>query len=1193
VTLNKLALVILIFIYPGYSYTNYNNTMNDFIGANIDMSLYLDHYWEDGSQDPDYEVAAPFRWVRIYHRWDWFEEPFDDNYTFNTVNWKDMDDFHTKLDQDSVNILIAVELGVSWLGVSGNTPYDNGDGSSENHYRQRAEYLAQLAARYGYTVHSNSNYLETPDKVSGLGIVKYFEDFNEEDQWWSTPAWHPYDYGKYLNAVHDGQGVTTDSSLPLAGIKQGDPAAVHVMGGMAKNGLESTPAYSGSYLQAAVDSAGRNAFDIINFHQYWHDGSRGVSPEYGILEANPERINDLIAWRDANAPGCRIWLTEFGWDTYDSSGTHSHQWAPELQQANYLMRAFALLKHAGIDKAFMFMLEDFNSSGTTQYDSCGVMSDSYQHKISYYYLSTMRHSLGQYVFTRALQHAQGSPQRFLYEFSKPGDQNQKAYMLWCRQSGSKFDNNTTVNNYNLSLSNITNCQLITCQDNNLTGVKSNLTITDPGLATASVTVPLVSETPVFLQTVTEYIYTGPLVSFNKGPSANTTTNSPFVIKLTVDKEYGYWSTNSSPFSPFFPETGSILITDNTLLQYYGEDSGGTNSGMKSVSYTFDTNAPQLGFISGPATYISTNQSFSIELQTSEPSSYWSTNGTAFNSFSNLSGNIVINETVLFSYFSKDKAGNNSTTNINVYHFPDPQIQPTGLNSTFYGRGTNLLTWESTVTNGTFTVYYATSGPINTSNISQAVITETNLNYSQTNYYHILTNIYEKDFYYAVRYQAPAAGGSSAKLNLTTNMIADENGLGDAGLLVDEQGLIGDPPVNDPLTQWFPGWNTADYPAAALLDLGSLHQLDQFYYFDAGNAGNMEFYYGEPGSWSTLGSDDGSGWLEWKNLNTDIQTRYLRIVTLSPEAADSLHEIALYGYNTGAQLYAIYEGINTTLSPAANSLSNLTHDQPPQIDVITPQNNDKVYNTLEIYCTVFDADSTVANVSCSLDQTNWQSMTPAGGYYSGQLDISALDSKFFNLFIKAAAADGGTALVAVALENTNVTVAQVKPLFPSNNTVIRKKSFNYSWEVTGSAADIAAYIIEIDSSTNICFTNYFTAGELASGSHKWRIAALYQNSNTSPWSAYINFTVRLVTNKTIHLYPNPVSLARDQRLYFARPDTVKSFSVYTPSGVLVRKQKNTDYWDLKNSCGITVRPGVYICLISTYQKNIQTKILITR
>ncbi len=471
-------------------YSNKSRKMKDFMGCNSDIHIY------DNGQLTNFSVV--FKWMRDYHKWEQ-TEPNNNDYRWDNTAWPHDTEFMQACQYLGITPVPTLELCPGWVknnSGSWDRPYDNGNGSTESNYRERAEYLGQYAARYGKTVHSASE-LESTDKLTGLDLIHFYEDYNEEDQWWRTP-WHAWEYAKHLNAVHDGYNCPDGGSQPIRGIKSGDPHAIHILGGLA--------AQSTNYLSEILQNTdGRIPFDVVNFHVYCTGADRG-GPNYGIAPEHPQYglkallIDKLKSWLDEHLPGMPIWVTEFGYDTYDSSGTHSVYWAPQQAQANYLIRSFALLRGYGIDKAFMFMYRDINPTGTGGYESSGIVgtdSNNYAKKISYYYLATMQDVIGEYYFDKVDMYAVGNPEKYAYVFVNESA-TKYVYMLWCRDPNSYVDNGTVINNYSYIVPGTKICTEVIPENGSLTGKRTNLIIANSGQPNASVTIPQISETPIFL-----------------------------------------------------------------------------------------------------------------------------------------------------------------------------------------------------------------------------------------------------------------------------------------------------------------------------------------------------------------------------------------------------------------------------------------------------------------------------------------------------------------------------------------------------------------------------------------------------------------------------------------------------------------------------------------------------------------------
>ncbi len=529
-----------------WAYTEYNDTMHDVMGVNTSFSLWND-YLKDGEYD-NIEIEKAFRWVRNYQRWDFFERENDVYFWNDDTGGKKFwfDEYYRRLNELDINILV-VPTGVpnydytgtgvtAWHPGTPHLPVDNGDGSEPDHYRERAEFLAQMAARYGPTGGHTETRLETDDKVQGLDYVRYFEDANEPNQTTNDIIWPGELFGHWSNAAHDGRGVARNGSMPIAGIKQGDPNAVHVLAGMVGNGVED------NYWGKLTYAAGRNAFDILNMHMYcrsnhlfpfgtypWPPEAVGTSPEYYVIESGLDEIQNAVRWRDQFSPGTPIWLTEFGWDTtIDINGTHSVTYAPEQAQANYILRTFPLVKLLGIDKAFLYFDFDGDTSKPGLFASSGMVTDrdtGHQPKISYYYMTAMSAAVGEYHLDGAYLFAVGDPNEvYAYSFSKSDDDI--VVMAFCREKDSHVDNGTTISNYVLNVPNMATCELTTPTDNVVGGVQSSLTVNQPSTANANVTIPLLSETPVFLK------ITGTDVRLNVVPQVYAGSDVEFASPLS-------------------------------------------------------------------------------------------------------------------------------------------------------------------------------------------------------------------------------------------------------------------------------------------------------------------------------------------------------------------------------------------------------------------------------------------------------------------------------------------------------------------------------------------------------------------------------------------------------------------------------------------------------------------------------------
>jgi hypothetical protein len=148
------------------------------------------------------------------------------------------------------------------------------------------------------------------------------------------------------------------------------------------------------------------------------------------------------------------------------------------------------------------------------------------------------------------------------------------------------------------------------------------------------------------------------------------------------------------------------------------------------------------------------------------------------------------------------------------------------------------------------------------------------------------------------FPAPSAGAAQ-KISLSPALVVNETGFGEAGCLVDEQALAGDPKGGHggtPKTVWFPEWAAWHYPARAFLDLGRAYRLSDVYLYDGAGSGKVTISAGRPFRWTPLLTDELSHYNVWNAHPVSVTTRYLE-VTLA-DAGTKVPELVLYGTLAG-------------------------------------------------------------------------------------------------------------------------------------------------------------------------------------------------------------------------------------------------------------------------------------------------------
>ena len=416
---------------------------------------------------------------------------------------------------DLVNIVISNKVDENKLPVIENNAFVRSnffDRFDPHTYFMYADSMFTLAARYG----SNSSKelasiaaQRTIDKtqVVGLGYIKWIELGNEPDGSWNGVHnyYSAYQYAALLSAGYDGHCGTLISSVLENGyhfgVKTADPNMGVAMAGIAA--ADCNYVNSINYWMKANRADGLVAYDAFNGHHYMAkqviiNGNKftvGISPEEGNLK---EVMSNFVNLRNKYYSDKEVWITEFGWDTNQSytTETSAHAYAEytgRQVQAMWLTRAYLLLSSCGVDKATMYMCEDagIDSEVSGKYGTCGVIGFERDEngktvevkKDSYYYLYTLKNTLGDFSFKREITAYDENVLIYEYE-SKDG---RTAYAVWCKTSDGTKSENYLLNVHSDSAT------LVEAVYGDIDGVQSTLTSDEFGYVRVNV-----SENPVYV-----------------------------------------------------------------------------------------------------------------------------------------------------------------------------------------------------------------------------------------------------------------------------------------------------------------------------------------------------------------------------------------------------------------------------------------------------------------------------------------------------------------------------------------------------------------------------------------------------------------------------------------------------------------------------------------------------------------------
>jgi hypothetical protein len=271
---------------------------------------------------------------------------------------------------------------------------------------------------------------------------------------------------------------------------------MHVTGGV-------TAGFDERYFDGIKANGGLDSMDGINVHTYLgkdRSSGPGHQPEYE--DALRQYCLKVTRWRDANAPGKPVWLTEFGYDAHDEIKRPPTFIGVTLsEQANYLVRAFVIAAEH-LDRVFWFIAADESRvMGKTQFQNCGIVhafgeknpagDPGVLPKKAYWYMALLKKEIGGLDYAATMKYDDNGV--YAYWFKEPAGQG-GVIVAWAADAKNKTDSgfkrpgSVIVLPYS-SLS----CVLVRPKTGSYTGTRTRLKRTGN-----SVTINL-SETPAFLE----------------------------------------------------------------------------------------------------------------------------------------------------------------------------------------------------------------------------------------------------------------------------------------------------------------------------------------------------------------------------------------------------------------------------------------------------------------------------------------------------------------------------------------------------------------------------------------------------------------------------------------------------------------------------------------------------------------------
>ena len=182
-------------------------------------------------------------------------------------------------------------------------------------------------------------------------------------------------------------------------------------------------------------------YDVINLHTYavaerknatespWHR-SYPEDPSIAYLRV----IDEAIEWRDRNAKGKEVWITEFGYDACTPEAMKRRdgwflkldwQGVTDLQQAQYLIRSFLVFAERDVKRACLYYYDDNDSPSV---HGCSGLTRKFAPKLSFWAVKQLYETLGDYRFRRIVKKAPGD--LCVYEFAQGDDSSQVIWVAW-------------------------------------------------------------------------------------------------------------------------------------------------------------------------------------------------------------------------------------------------------------------------------------------------------------------------------------------------------------------------------------------------------------------------------------------------------------------------------------------------------------------------------------------------------------------------------------------------------------------------------------------------------------------------------------------------------------------------------------------------------------------------------------------
>lgn len=232
----------------------------------------------------------------------------------------------------------------------------------------------------------------------GNGLVDVFEAGNEP---WDYPA-------EFFTQIQKGM---------MEGAKAGDPALTVLPCALQCGFPSEETKNGGNYAGARLTADMAKYMDAFNAHHYSYASDtngkrRGIYPEHP--ESSARAILNDIRFCEANLPGKKIYVTEWGWDSDGAGEECAHsECVSELEQAIYGIRGAMFFMRLGVSRLTWYFFANGKGGLYSRSGLLGSAKTGFQEKQAFNAFQKLIELLGDRYFLRVLQE---NDEAYVYQF---------------------------------------------------------------------------------------------------------------------------------------------------------------------------------------------------------------------------------------------------------------------------------------------------------------------------------------------------------------------------------------------------------------------------------------------------------------------------------------------------------------------------------------------------------------------------------------------------------------------------------------------------------------------------------------------------------------------------------------------------------------------------------------------------------